>query len=107
MATTPMALIEVNALSRDFADGCPNWVDVVGKAYGPDRPPGPHPSRLDDPRWQHALRRYLTAGNATLITKRRGTGMDPRTRRYVGQDGLLENNGQTKVFRTRPTNPRW
>jgi hypothetical protein len=107
MANTPMALIEVNALSRDFVNGCVNWVDVVGQAYGPDRPTGAYESRLAYPKWQYALRRYLTAGNAAIITKRRATGMDPATRHYVGRGGLLEKDGQTRVFMTKPTNPRW
>ena len=37
MSDSPMALIELDALSRSFSPGCRDWVDITGRTYGADR----------------------------------------------------------------------
>ena len=63
MSDSPMSLIRLNALSRGLANGCPNWVDVTGRTYGPDRPRHGE-SRAHNVRWQHDLTTYLRSGDA-------------------------------------------
>jgi alpha-1,2-mannosyltransferase len=99
MADTPMALISVNVLSRDFADGCPNWVDVTGRSYGGrDKPHRPFEDKSTDPRWQFDVRRYLTSGNAVILGRRGKTGIDAATMHYLRHAGVLERNGPLVVY---------
>lgn len=103
MADTPMALISADVLSRDFVNGCPNWVDVTGRTYGGrDKPHLPFQSRRTDPRWQFDLRRYLTSGNAVLIGRRTGTGIDATTMHYLRRAGVLERDGPFVLYNAKP-----
>jgi hypothetical protein len=101
MSDSPMGLIEVNALSRGFADGCQDWVDVTGRTYGPDR--SRDLSRSQNPRWQADLTRYLRSGNAVLIVRRGGTGISRHTQAAISRDGVLARaDGQTIYRVTHP-----
>jgi hypothetical protein len=62
---TPMALIELNVLSRNFAHGCRQWVDSYGRTYGVDRVDTP--SRRQNEKWQADLQRYLLSGDAFVL----------------------------------------
>jgi hypothetical protein len=93
MSDSPMALIELDALSRDFADHCPNWVDVTGRTYGVDAPPAAHVVRRPhNVKWQADLRRYLLSGEAVIVI-RRGTGLAPATRRAIERLPVLGRAG--------------
>ena len=98
MADSPMALIELNALSRGLAHGCPNWIDVTGRTYGVDRAPV---SRARNERWQHDLRRYLLRGDAVILI-RAGTGASPATEREITGLTRLRRVGRYTVYRTSP-----
>jgi alpha-1,2-mannosyltransferase len=97
MADTPMALIELDALSRDFRDGCRMWVDVTGRTYGPDKGPIP---RSRNRKWQADLRTYLLSGDA-LITSRGDTGISRSTLRYLHRGGVLARAGHYVIYRSR------
>lgn len=99
MSDSPMGLIEVNALSRGLAAGCPNWIDVTGRTYGPDRANGV--SRAQNRRWQRDLTRYLRSGDALLIVRSRGTGVSAGTHAAISRDGVLARAGGQVVYRVR------
>jgi hypothetical protein len=96
MADSPMALIELDALTRDLSNGCAGWVDVSGRTYDVDAPPrSAYEPRAENRRWQRDLRSYLLSGQA-VVTIRAGTGYSPSTRRWLAalpvlgqEDGLV------------------
>lgn len=94
MSDSAMGLIEVNALSRGLAQGCPNWIDVTGRTYQRDlASPLPRP---DNRRWQADLTRYLRSGDAVIIVRRAGTGISRQTQAAISRDGVLARaDGQT------------
>jgi hypothetical protein len=96
MADAPIALIEVDALSRDFAHRCADWVDVTGRTYGIDRAPGDL-SRSANRRWQADIRRYLLSGNAVMIV-RAETGLSPATRDAITDEPVLESRDGQVVY---------
>jgi hypothetical protein len=101
MADSPMALIGLNALSRDLANGCPNWVDVSGRTYDVDSPSGKFVSRVRNAKWQRDIRAYLLSGNA-LILIRPATGLSPATRAAVSRGTVLARSGGYVVYEYRP-----
>ena len=100
MADDPMTLIELDALSRSFAPGCHDWVDVtarrlgVGKAADRVQPGRPNPT------WSADLRDYLLSGDAVVIT-RVGIGITGATRAAARAGGLIASDGVYAVYRTR------
>jgi hypothetical protein len=99
MADSPMALIELDALSRALADGCPNWVDVSGRTYDVDAPAsGGVQSRVRNLKWQADLRRYLLSGNATVVI-RGATGIDNATRRVIDRLPVIAHDDGVTVYR--------
>ncbi len=98
MSDSPMGLIELNALSRGLAAGCPNWVDVTGRTYGPDRA---NRSRSHNERWQRDLTRYLRSGDAIVIVRRSGTGISSTTQAAISRDGVLARSAGQTVYRVR------
>jgi hypothetical protein len=102
MSDSPMALIELDVLSRDLADHCPNWVDVTGRTYDVDSPPpGDFVGRAHNTKWQSDLRDYLLHGDATIIIRRR-TGLDAATRRLIRHLPVLESAHGVRVYRVPP-----
>ena len=100
MSDSAMALIQLNALSRDLAHGCQNWVDVTGRTYGPDKPASPGVPRRANARWQADLRAYLLSGDAVIIVRAAGTGLSAATTAAVRQGGVLASAGGHAVYRT-------
>jgi alpha-1,2-mannosyltransferase len=99
MTDSPMTLIELDVLSHDLADNCPNWVDVSGRTYDVDAPPPGHfAARSVNTRWQTDVRRYLLSGQAVIIT-RRLTGLSPATKRAIDRLPVLEAAGGVRVYR--------
>jgi hypothetical protein len=93
MSDSPMVLVGLNALDRDLANGCPNWVDVTGRTYAPDMsvagPDGRLLSRPANPRWQGALRDYLLSGDAVIVTRANDEGLSPTTWDAIRAGGIL------------------
>lgn len=99
MADSPMALIELDALSRDFARRCPNWVDVSGRTYDADASLGGQDvTRPANAKWQRDLENYLLSGDA-VITIRTATGYSPAARRLLGRLPVLARVGHLVLHR--------
>ena len=99
---SPVALIQLNALSRNLANGCPHWVDVTGRTYGVDAPPSDRfLSRSTTPRWQRDLRRYLLSGDAVIVV-RPGTGYSRATRRAIARHRVLGTADGYIIYATTP-----
>jgi alpha-1,2-mannosyltransferase len=102
MADSPMALIELDALSRDLADGCPNWIDVTGRTYDVDAPRGPgSTARSANHRWQRDVLRYLLSGDAVILI-RDATGLSPATRRALAAHPALDARLRYPIYLIRP-----
>jgi hypothetical protein len=93
MSDSPMALIELNALDDSLADGCPDWVDVSGRAYAPDMAvrglDGRRLSRSANPRWQQAVRDYLLSGDAVILLRADEAGISPATQAAIDSGAVL------------------
>ena len=99
MADAPMALIELNVLSRDLANGCPNWVDVSGRTYGVDSPPGGRYARREhNAIWQSDIRRYLLSGGAFMIIRPQ-TGLSKATRAFLTRQPVLARSHGYVIYR--------
>jgi hypothetical protein len=109
MSDSPMALVELNVLSRDLANGCPNWVDVTGRTYSVDKPfrdgSGHWVARTYDPRWQRDLRRYLLSGDTLTLFRPYYTGVGAELRFILAGQVVLARSGNFTVFRTSPLRP--
>ena len=97
MADTPMALIELDALSRSFSSGCRDWVDITGRTYGADHM---NASRPRNTLWQHDIRAYLLSGNAFIFI-RDGTGLSARTRAELRARPVLARSGPFVIYEGR------
>lgn len=96
MSDSPGALIELNALSRGLAAGCPDWVDVSGLTHDADRALA---DRKYNARWQADVLRYLRSGDAVILI-RPASGLNHVTRATVEGDCLLARAGPYRVYRT-------
>jgi hypothetical protein len=98
MTDSNSALILMNRLSDDLADGCRNWVDVTGHTYFGQ-------ARSDDlsrPRnrvWQRLLQHYLLSGDAVLIVRADGTGPSRRTLTRISRGPVLARGDGYVVYR--------
>jgi uncharacterized membrane protein len=93
---SPMALIELDVLSRGLSAGCPNWIDVSGQAFERQLS---ETSRFTDRPWQRSARRYLRSGDAVIILRPEATGLSRHTRHAVERDGRLATAGGHSVYR--------
>lgn len=99
---SPVVLIQLNALSRNLADHCPNWIDVTGRTYDVDTPPGHRlVARSANPRWQRDLYRYLSSGDGVIVV-RAGTGYSRATLRVIARHRVLGRAGPYIVYATTP-----
>jgi alpha-1,2-mannosyltransferase len=96
MSDSPSALIELDALSRGLAAGCPDWVDVSAVTYDSERA---SVSRPHNARWQATVLHYLRSGDA-MIAVRAASGIDRATRSAVDGDCVLASDGPYSVYRT-------
>ena len=103
MSDSPMALIGLDALSRNLANGCPNWIDVTGRTYASDMnvrgEDGRRVSRVANPRWQQALRAYLLSGDAVIILRANDVGLSPSTWDAILGGGILATDGTHVVHK--------
>lgn len=101
----PLAVVTAGTtflLANRVARGCRNWVDVSGTTYGVDKPPvvrGHRVSRKGNQKWQRALRRYLTSGEAIILV-RAATGINANTLSIVTSGGVLATEGGHTRYRT-------
>jgi hypothetical protein len=106
MTVSPMALIELDALSSDLSHHCPQWVDATGRTYGTDALPGPHYiRRLHNQKWQSDVLHYLTSGGAIVLIGSDGS-LNARTLHALRANRLLVQDGSVSLYevgaRTRP-----
>lgn len=103
MSDSPMALIGLNALHRNLANGCQNWIDVTGRTYASDMKvrgqDGSRVPRIANPRWQQVLRDYLLAGDAVIIMRAQDVGVSPTTWDAIRAGGILATDGAHVVYR--------
>jgi len=100
----PTGQIMTNTLSRGLRDGCPNWVDITGRTYGPDKlvaSDGKFVPRAENPRWQRDLVKYLTSGNAVMLTRGWGVGASKQTLRIVRSGEVLADVDHYVIYHTR------
>jgi hypothetical protein len=104
LSDTPMALIEMNVLSRDLRNGCNVHVDVTGYTYEGELSLGPQDQVLARSRnaaWQRQILRYLTSGNAVLLARQKGTGLSRASSRDIARWPVLGNiDGYTLYARS-------
>jgi hypothetical protein len=102
MTISPMALIELDALSRDLRNGCPVWVDTTGRTYGVDALSGPHyVRRRYNRKWQADVRRYLTSGGAFVLIGDDGS-LDARTLAAIRANRLIVQEGSVSLYEVVP-----
>jgi hypothetical protein len=98
MAISPMALVELDALSSDLRHHCPQWVDATGRTYAMDALHGPHyVLRRYNGKWQTDVRRYLTSGGAFVLVGDSGS-LDARTLDQVRENRLLTRDGPVSLY---------
>jgi hypothetical protein len=106
MTVYPMALIELDRLSSDLANRCPDWVDVMGRSFDVD---AAHATRYvprgHNRKWQADVRRYLLSGSAALLVGRAG-GLDAATLAALRRHPLLDRSGRYALYWTARTAPR-
>jgi hypothetical protein len=103
MADAPIGLIMLDSLSRDFRDGCRDWVDVTGRTYGVDdafAPDGRHLPRRDNRKWQRAVLGYLRSGQAAIVVRAGGDGLTPATIAALRRGGTFARAEDVIVYRT-------
>jgi hypothetical protein len=105
MSDSPMALIGLDALDRSLGHGCPDWVDVTGRTYGPDMDvrgkDGRRVPRVDNQRWQLALQDYLRSGDAVIIARPKDAGIGPATWDAIRSGGVLATARTITVYDVR------
>ncbi len=82
----PSVLLFSGTLSRTLEAGCPFWPDTTGWLYDADAPPVDDPSLPpeENPSWQRHAYAYLTAGEATVLVRRKD-GLSAETRAGIGE----------------------
>ncbi len=83
ISDSPMALIELDSLSRGMTNGCQNWVDVTGYTFGIPGLHGNHDDRPTNATWQGALQRYLLSGDAVVLVRAYRTGISRSTMKLI------------------------
>lgn len=101
MTNYTTVLIRLDALTRGLADGCPNWIDVDGRTYGPDKAPGP---RSTNRKWHRALLRYLRSGDAIVLSNPARSGITGELA-AIKRGGVLARAGGHVVYRVRHRPP--
>jgi alpha-1,2-mannosyltransferase len=102
LSDSPIALIEMNVLSRDLRSGCGVRVDVTGYTYDHelDRGSNDRPlSRANNPAWQKQIVHYLTSGSAFILARtHRGTGLSRASMREISRWPVLAKIDGYTVF---------
>ncbi|WP_375488821.1 hypothetical protein [uncultured Jatrophihabitans sp.] len=93
---SPVALIELDALSRGLADGCSNPVDIEGTRFSTYRS---KQVILRNTKYQNAMLRHLFTGRAIIILEPREEGITPAMLRSIAAHGLLAQVSYNRVYR--------
>jgi alpha-1,2-mannosyltransferase len=105
ISDSPIVLIELNVLTRDLRNSCPNWVDVSGRSYGHDAKyrHGQLVSRARNREWQRDLTRYLYSGDRLILYRPDATGIGRKLRHKLATTPILANHAGLIVYCTRTT----
>ena len=98
----------MNVLSRDLRNGCPLHPDVTGYTYEGELALGPQDqvlARRKNPAWQKQVLGYLTSGNAVLLARRRGTGLDRASMQTIRRWPVLARVDGYTLFARGPSQP--
>jgi len=85
LSDNPLALVQMDVLSRNLRNGCSVWVDVTGRTYDPGvafDPAGRRLPRTKNPVWQRQILAYLRSADAVVLA-RPGTGLSAATKRTI------------------------
>lgn len=99
MSNAATGLIVTDMLSHDLSAGCPEWIDVSGRAFGVA--PGPHSgagAHLGWAAWQALLRSYLFSGQAVLTIPHTGAQPDHFTLNLLRRYGAVVSVGGAAVY---------
>jgi alpha-1,2-mannosyltransferase len=105
LSDTPITLIEMNVLSRDLRNGCTVWPDVTGYTYENKLDRGPRNKvilRYKNPAWHKVIIGYLTSGDAFIVGRRRGSGLNPATMRQLEQWPVLAKIDGFTIYARKP-----
>ena len=79
--------------------------EATGRTYASDMnvrdQDGRRVSRVDNPRWQSALRDYLLSGDAVIMMRPEAVGINPTTWDAVHGGGILGTDGTHVIYRVR------
>lgn len=104
---SPAGLIALDVLDRDLHNGCPVWVDPIGRGYLDSHQAGS--TLATNPEWQRQVVRYLRSGDLAYPYLLR-TPLDPQSKAEIARYGAvirIRADGRSFVlYRQRPrTNP--
>ena len=104
---SPWGLIELDALSKDFRDGCRVEIDVSGVTHDTlhlTRRDGSEVARSGNAAWRHYLLAYLRSGGATIIMRApSGDGTTGKERAVIDSWPVLGRAGGYVVRNPTPT----
>lgn len=95
MSNNPTVLLRLNALSRGFAAGCPNWIDVSGRKMSPDAPAA---LRARHTTWHQVLLQYLRSGNAIALWKPNGSNTIKIVSNQLAKGGIVARAGGHVIY---------
>lgn len=90
----PLTLIVTDRLSSNLRANCPLAVDITGASYGA------HERRTHNMSYLDWLTDYLTSGQAIILARHEGDGLEQRAVRSLGT--VIYRSGFVQVFRPGP-----
>jgi len=106
LSDSPVAMVELDVLSRNFSRGCAVSVDVTGSTYDASARVGaggePVP-RAENDAWQRQLLGYLRSGSAVMVLRGDdGDGLSMQSRAVIDSWRVLTGNGRSRLFAPPP-----
>jgi hypothetical protein len=93
----------IGALDRSFSHGCHDWVDVTAPRIGALGRRYLFAPTVSDRPWSALFQRYLASGDAILIIRKAGTGLDGYAKKALKSGGAAASNGKYVIYRTVPS----
>ena len=105
VSDTPIALIEMNVLSRDLSNDCMVHVDVTGYTYEGEIGLGANDlplARAKNAAWQKQILGYLRSGNAVILARGKSTGLSSASKQEITRWPVLTRIDGYTVFARNP-----
>jgi hypothetical protein len=99
---SPSGLIAIHALDRSFADKCNDWVDVTAPRIGALGRRYLSAPTVSDLPWSAMLQRYLASGEAILVIRTTGIGLDGYAKKALVSGGPIAGDGAYVIYRSVP-----